>query len=122
MSGLALVVQKIVATPLRDREFSSLPQVVGECLEEALKYCLWSRAMEEMEIRVGVWDLYKSKVLEFRKTSPCHCVLRQNELACLFCPLDASKQEELEFRKKSTILAFVIHMSSWSEFRHYCVQ
>jgi len=118
----AQVMRKIDSAPPVEKEFKNLAETVGDCLDDALKFIVWKEHVTYREVFNRVWYVYKSTVVRLRHTSPCFCVQKEGQPACLFCPLKESAKEEIETIKKQTRTIYVCQMSMWDEFGRFYIE
>jgi hypothetical protein len=94
-----------------------LAHIIGKCFAEVLSVIHWHRPMTVSEVSLRLTTEITDQCVELRKVSPCDCVLETSR-CCVKCPIDLSKEAEIETIKTAAMNAFHRVIRGWPEFRY----
>jgi hypothetical protein len=95
---------------------TNLAREIGECVKETAKLCGLQSRMSQFAVAWRIRGTLKHHIVLLRRTSPCHCVLPECEIACLTCPLNHFRRGAIEAVKQEARKEFLVEMRSWPEF------
>jgi hypothetical protein len=94
---------------------TSVADIIANCLDDVIPRVCWNKPMPFVEITLRLRSEITEHCLELRQVTPCDCVVG----CCLKCPLDPSKEYEIETIKAVARGSFTREMRGWPEFRGY---
>ena len=101
---------------MSSKEFTSIANVVGACVESAAMFCHWKKEILKFLVayRCANLEIFLQYEKKFREISPCYCVLNKEEDVCQRCPIDFTCNEVVELQTHAAI-AFRCEMVQWEE-------
>jgi hypothetical protein len=95
-----------------------LADVITNCLDDVIPVVVWKKPMQFVEIALRLRTEITQYSVELRKVTLCDCVI-ETSWCCLKCPLDPSKEEEINTIRTAARRSFTREMRGWPEFRGY---